>query len=132
MASLDGENWSYWNTTSHGQAKMMFLRNLDFDHVKFTDVKCRVVGVPHTSADFVRNAKYRKIPFAYCGMKVKVGDDNGFIVGHNSSANLDVLFVDGKYKGQTLNCHPYSQITYFNPDGSIAELDLSEIDLSDN
>jgi predicted short-subunit dehydrogenase-like oxidoreductase (DUF2520 family) len=38
---------------------------------------------------------------------VKVGESIGTIVGHNSSANFDVLFdYGGKYGGLTLSVHP--------------------------
>ena len=118
--SLDKEHWCYYNALSKGQAKMNYIRQFDFD-IKYTSVKCKLYGNghPYTSEDFVRMANYRQIPFAYCGMAVKVGDWNGFIAGHNCSSNLDVLFVDGKYKGFTLNCHPQSEITYFDKKGNV-------------
>ncbi len=52
-------------------------------------------------------------------MAVLVGDFMGVIVGHNSSANLDILAINGKYEGQVLNCHPHSEITYFDKKGHV-------------
>lgn len=116
--SLDGNNWWSVNSTSYGQAKMSFYRMLDMD-IKYPLIKCRCSGLPYTSEDFKRNAKYRRIEFAYCGMVVAVDGEKGLIVGHNSSANLDVLFTEGKHKGATLNCHPNWKMTYYNSKGEI-------------
>ena len=115
--SLDGKHWSSFNATSYGKAKAQFLCYLDGEW-EYTDIKCKVVGPVYTSDEFIRNAKYRNIEFAYCGMVVEVNGVKGVIVGHNSSANLDVLFIEGKHKGQTLNCHPNWKITYFHKNGS--------------
>lgn len=117
--SLDGQNWRDVNSTSPGKAKSAFYRMLDLEGVKYTWIRCRCIGRPHTSEDFVRNAKYRGIDFAYCGMVVDVDGDKGLIVGHNSSANLDILFTDGKHKGHTFNCHPNWKMTYYNSNGEI-------------
>lgn len=47
------------------------------------------------------------MPEVRCGQRVKCGESYGFIVGHNSSANFDVLFDDdSRYPGQRLNVHP--------------------------
>lgn len=118
ICSLDGIHWTPFNTYSPGNAKSTYLRSLDMD-IKYTSILCKVYGKPVTSEDFIKNAKYRGIEFAYCGMRVTVGEMNGFIVGHNSSANLDVLFIDGKYKNQTLNCHPNHNITYFDKNDNV-------------
>lgn len=78
-------------------------------------IQCRVrlsAEGARTSDAFRRNALYRGIPFAYCGMNVKVGGKPGVIVGHNSSANLDILFANG----QVMNCHPHSEVEYFTYD----------------
>lgn len=116
--SLNGNDWWSCNATSYGKAKAEFYRMLDME-IKYTWIKCRCTGLPYTSEDFIRNAKYRGIDFAYCGMVVAVDGAKGIITGHNSSANLDILFTDGKYKGQTLNCHPNYKMTYFDSKGEI-------------
>ena len=92
--SLDGIHWENINSFSRGMAKSEYYREYS-DFCKYTQVKCRVNGYPYTSEGFIRMANYRQIPFAYCGMAIKVGEWNGFIVGHNSSSNLDVIFIDG-------------------------------------
>lgn len=116
--SLDGQNWWSVNSTSYGKAKMAFLRMLDMD-IQYTMIKCKCVGNPYTSEDFKNNARYRGIDFAYCGMVVDVEGEKGLIVGHNSSANLDILFTEGRYSGQTLNCHPNWKMTYYNSKGEV-------------
>jgi len=116
--SLDRKHWTQLNATSPGDAKSQFLRYLDGGW-HYTMILCHVLGRPHTSEEFKRNAKYRGIDFAYCGMVIDVNGKKGVITGHNDSANLNVLFTEGKYKGQTLNCHPNWETTYFNSKGEI-------------
>ena len=97
------------NARTSGQAKMEYLRMLDrcFE-VDFTRLRVRKIGDPRTSEEFLRNAQYRGIPKLKCGDRVKVGDGVGVVVGHNSSANFDVLFdpESPKYPGLRLNVHP--------------------------
>lgn len=97
-----------YNRATSGQAKADHFRHVRdaWPDTKFTDIRVRKVGEPHSSERFIANAKYRGMPDVRCGQPVKVGDSHGTIVGHNSSANFDVLFHDGKYKGLTLNVHP--------------------------
>ena len=85
------------NARSAGKAKSQYLRK---------------VGAARTSESFMRNAAYRGMPYVECGNRVLVGNARGVIVGHNSSANFDVLFDDDspKYPGLTLNVHP-SEVT---------------------
>lgn len=118
--STDGEHWTSINALSSGMAKSRFLSHdlEDLDY-PYTAIKCRVNGLPYTDENYIRMAKYRNIEFSYCGMPVQVGDWNGVIVGHNSSSNLNILAVDGKYKNQILNCHPHSDVIYFNKKGEI-------------
>jgi hypothetical protein len=62
----------------------------------------------------------RGIEFARIGMQVEVDGDMGTIVGMNSSANLDVVFVNQlKYGKGKHNCHPTWEICYFGADGKI-------------
>lgn len=114
--SVDGEHWTTFNATSYGDAKMQYLQHLDDCYLA---VKCRCTGAIYTSDEFIRNAKYRNIDFAYCGMVVDVAGEKGLIVGYNSSANLDVLFTTGKNKGKVLNCHPNWKMTYYDSKGEI-------------
>lgn len=104
---FDGHETIY-NCTSRGQAKHMHYLNVSdpWPDVRYIDVRARKIGAPHTSADFVRNAAYRGMPYVQCGVSVKVGDQDGVIVGHNASANFDVLFHTGKHKGIVMNVHP--------------------------
>ena len=112
-------------TTVHaltpGQAKSEYFRNVAdvLPDLRFTDVRCRRLGGPIHSDNFLRTAKYRGVPFARIGMRVLVGGEQGVIVGHNSSANFDVLFARGtRYADQVLNCHPRSEVRYFAAAGN--------------
>jgi hypothetical protein len=98
-----------YNRAKAGQAKYdHYLQVHDaWESVKYTDIRVRKVGAPVSSEQFLENAKYRGLPDLRCGQRVKVGDSFGTVVGHNSSANFDVLFDEGgRYGGQTLNVHP--------------------------
>lgn len=119
--SLDGENW--WSTfaPSPGQAKQAYIRIMDgCADDAYLYILCRVSGA-QTSEAFKENARNRGIPFSYVGMNVKVQGDKGVIAGHNSSANLDIYFVEGKHRGKTLNCHPNWKIAYFSKEWKLVK-----------
>jgi hypothetical protein len=105
-----GTDWkSIINAHTRGQAKGQYFRSVnDCWDVPFTSIRCRKIGAPVTSEGFERNAIYRGWEGVKCGARVKCGDATGVLVGHNSSANFDVLFdLDSpKYAGQKLNVHP--------------------------
>jgi hypothetical protein len=96
------------NSTTAGKAKHEYFRDASdpWPDVRFIDIRVRKVGGPRTTEAFVRNAKYRGMPDVKCGQRVTVNGNFGWIVGHNSSANFDVLFDTGKWAGATLNVHP--------------------------
>lgn len=100
------------NASSAGKAKSEYHQLLldCYPEVPFTALRCRMVGAPKSSREFVRCAAYRGLPAVRCGQKVKVGAATGVIVGHNASANFDVLFDEAspKYAGLRLNVHPSS------------------------
>lgn len=103
-----------WKTTinarSRGKAKSQYYRDVSesWDRIKYQDIMCRKIGKPVTSERFIHNAKYRGMPDVRCGQPVKVLGNKGIIVGHNASANFNVLFDDDSphYAGLTLNVHP--------------------------
>lgn len=97
-----------YNSTSAGKAKLEHFYHVReaWPETKYTEIRARKVGAPHTSAEFIRNAQYRGMPDVRCGQRVRTNGSEGVIVGHNSSANFDVLFQTGKYAGNTLNVHP--------------------------
>lgn len=107
------------NRATAGQAKADYFRDVSEIGCRYTDIRVRRLGGPVTTADLVRTATYRGVPFVRAGMRVKVGDDFGRIVGHNDSANFNVLFETGKWAGQTLNCHPNWMMTYFDDEGTV-------------
>lgn len=104
------------NHRSAGKAKAAYLRDVRdcWPDVEFIDLYARKVGEPRTSDAFTRNAEYRGMPGLRCGQRVEVntpGQDRpatGAIVGHNGSANFDVLFDDDspRFAGMVLNVHP--------------------------
>ena len=100
------------NARTAGQAKNDYHRQVTdaWPDVPYTAMRCRKIGAPQTSEAFRRNAAYRGMPDVHCGQRVTVGEARGVIVGHNASANFDVLFdADSpKYAGMKLNVHPGS------------------------
>ena len=117
----DNEWWSEYVATSPSQAKYRHWQAMDFyDSFSecFACFEVRLVGGPlwPTTDAFRENARYRGIPFAYCGMRVEVAGKPGVIVGHNSSANLDVLFDGWDHPS---NCHPWWKVKYFDRAGGV-------------
>jgi hypothetical protein len=95
------------------------MLGLDSEWIRFIDIRVRVLGSPVTTDDIKSVAEHRGVPFATAGMRVLVGQSSGRIVGGNSSMNFDVLFDDGPYKGERLNCHPRWEMAYFDDDGNV-------------
>lgn len=101
------------NAASAGEAKAEYHRMVteSWPDIPFTALRVRKLGAPVTSERFIANAIYRGMPDLRCGQRVKVESGGvGTVVGHNSSANLDVRFDDDSpaYPSLTLNCHPDS------------------------
>lgn len=61
--------------------------------------------------NFKKMCQHRKIDFANQGMIVDVSRRKGWIVGSNSSMNLDVLFEGCTHVS---NCHPTWETTYYD------------------
>lgn len=109
-----GENWKrIINHVSAGKARYEYLLDLRdaWPDATFTDITVRKQGPAHTSDAFKRTAAYRGMPDLRCGQCVEVrspeGPALGVIVGHNGSANFDVLFdEDTWFKGGVGNVHP--------------------------
>jgi hypothetical protein len=108
--SVTGTNWTKLiNARSAGKAKADYWRDvLECWDVPFTAMRVRKIGRPESTEQFIRNAAYRGLPDVRCGDRVRVGTSLGTIVGHNSSANFDVLFDDDapRFAGLRLNVHP--------------------------
>jgi hypothetical protein len=103
-----------WQAVVHartaGQAKSEYWSRVrdSWPDIPYTTIRCRKLGAPRSSLDFIRCADGRGVVLR-CGDRVRVGPDTGVIVGHNSSANFDVLFDrDSRYPDQRLNVHPAS------------------------
>lgn len=109
---VSGTDWRMTvNARTRGQANRVYHNAVldPYPNMPFTALRCRKLGPPHTSEGFAVNAAYRGKPGVKCGDRVRVGTDLGTIVGHNPSANFDVLFdADSKYHGARLNVHPDS------------------------
>jgi hypothetical protein len=100
-----------WRTTVHattrGKAKMVYFLDVkdSWPDVKYTEIRCRVLGTPRNTPEFEHTKKYREVSFNI-GDRVSVGGSLGFIVDRNNSANFDIEFTAGRYEGCRLNCHP--------------------------
>lgn len=113
VVSVVGTDWTkIVNARTSGKAKYQYWLDVTdaWPDVPITAMRARKYnsGRPYTSPEFERNAKYRGLPDVKCGQRVRVGGSEGVIVGHNSSANFDVLFDDDapRYAGLRLNVHP--------------------------
>lgn len=109
--SVNGTDWTkIINHRSAGKAKYEYYLDVRevWPDVSITAMRARKIGKPRSSEGFQRNAKYRGMPDVKCGDRVRVGNSLGVIVGHNSSANFNVLFDDDapRYAGLKLNVHP--------------------------
>lgn len=102
--------WRYtiYNALTAGKARYQYFLDVrePWPDVKLIDLRARKIGPAHSSEGFIHNAIYRGMPDVRCGRRVRTNGCDGVIVGHNSSANFNVLFETGKYAGQTLNVHP--------------------------
>lgn len=108
------------NASSAGKARYRFWLDVSdaLPDVKLIDIVVRSFGAPVDPKGFKENAEYRQVPFVHTGMKVKVCGRYGRIVGHNSSANLDIEFDDGDVG----SCHPNTnEIQYFDDGGNLIE-----------
>jgi hypothetical protein len=97
---------------SAGAAKYRYWIDIRdaYPEYPFTSMRARAVGGYVEPDGFRRCVEYRQIQFAKVMMLVRLDDGReGRIIGHNSSANLDVIF-DG---GVVMNCHPACHISYF-------------------
>jgi hypothetical protein len=122
VVNVKGTEWEKEIThISAGKAKSRYLREVreSWDNVAFRDLTCRSLGAVNTPPEFLAMAEKRQIPFAHYGMKVRVGDDFGVIVGYTASANLEILFTSGKGKDHVLSCHPQFMIAYYDEQGNI-------------
>ena len=112
--NVRGKDWQ--RTINHltaGKARYEYLLDLRdaWPDATFADITVRKIGTAHTSAAFKRTATYRGMPALTCGQRVEVCSGSqralGVIVGHNDSANFDVLFDEDTYfKGGIGNVHP--------------------------
>lgn len=99
------------NAHNRGKAIAEYMSDVRdcWPDVKFTDFRARKLGAAHTSAAFERAAAYRGWHGVKCGQRVRLkdGGELGTIVGHNDSANFDVVFDEGTdLHGRVCNCHP--------------------------
>ena len=97
------------NHRTSGAARYDFLQDVRdcWPDAKYTDMRARKIGPPHTSAAFIRTARYRGMPDLRCGDSVTVNGEQGFVVGSNDSANFNVLFdQSSNWRGCILNVHP--------------------------
>ena len=107
-----------------GKAKYQFWTDIrePYPDIKYTDItgyRIKDASDDRIHREFARTATYRGVPFAKIGMTVEVDGVKGEITGKNSAANFDILFLEGDFKGQILNCHPNWRVRYFDENGSV-------------
>lgn len=105
---VKGTEWSrVVHHVSAAKAKYAYYRDVrePWPDLRFQDLTCRALGSPVQTEKFQHTANYSGVDFRI-GDEVEVCGESGVLVDSNSMANFDVLFLTGKYKGQTLNCHP--------------------------
>ncbi|ABS22847.1 MULTISPECIES: hypothetical protein [Bacillus cereus group] len=115
IAENEGQaRFKYWQTYKTKFTLMPMSTFMEF-------VKCENLGIFDITQlfskeeSFKKMQKFRKLHFAYMGMRVNVAGMWGTIVG-NWKTNLFVLF-DGEIEKH--NCHPYWEIAYFDEDGNV-------------
>lgn len=111
------ERWRTVLAMSPSKARYEYwLRLRDpWPEAKLIDIRSRVIALTAEDEDVDRIAKYRMVP-ARIAMRVELEGKVGYIVGANSSANLDVIFP-GHYGDHPVNCHPNWKMRYFNDKG---------------
>lgn len=112
--NVRGKDWQ--RTINHltaGKARYEYLLDLRdaWPDATFADITVRKLGPAHTSEAHKRTAAYRGRPELTCGRRVEVRSGGqsalGVIVGHNDSANFEVLFdADTYFNGGIGNVHP--------------------------
>jgi hypothetical protein len=107
------------HATTASKARYQCLLGLRDSYRKVTlaDIKVQSFGDPQTSDSFMRVAQKRGLPFARVGMRVECVGGVGWIVGHNSSCNFEVLMDTGPRKNRIVVVHPLSDVRYFGSDG---------------
>lgn len=113
------------NSYSRDKAKNIFYNMVRdvYDNVRFIDCRAKFIGPAHTSSAFLRNANYRGMPDIRCGNRVKTVNGMGYVVGHNSSANFNILFESGDLAGGTYNVHP-SEVLFYEHTPEISNADV--------
>jgi hypothetical protein len=122
-----GDGQVYYATTA-GKAKYLALLDWgdSYQDLSFADLVCRSEGVAtgETSDGMRSIARCYRLPELFRGMELLVGGERGQLVEANS-AHLKVFFLEGRYAGEVLSCHPRSEVRYFDRDGQ--ELMLEEV-----
>lgn len=103
--------WCIWTLAHIYESFADFLADIDSVH----KICARV---PMNTDMFELTKEIRDVPFACLGMKVMVGNRLGTIVGANDSANFDVQLENGIIA----NCHPRSNIKYFNRQNELIQI----------
>lgn len=106
--SASKARYIFWQ--QHGECLIEYSKCFKYIKTK----SCGSVRPEHFFGDlekFKRICKSRNIEFAYQGMIIDVDGKKGWIVGGNSSMNLNVLFEG---EGNISNCHPTWKTTYYD------------------
>lgn len=107
--NVKGKDWqSIVNSTTAGKAKSDYYSHLldAWPDVKWTQLTCRKIGAAQSSEQFLNTCRHRGVDLK-CGQEVFVGQNRGFVVGSDYSANFRVLFDEkSDYPNMELSVHP--------------------------
>jgi hypothetical protein len=96
---IDRPHWATTiNASSIGRAKSEYFRNLldAWPDYQYCELRAKKIGAPQTDDRFLSCARYRGVPELRCGMRIRTGNREGIVVGHDASANFIVEFNDGR------------------------------------
>ena len=112
-----------YNARSANEAKRLHFKSVTeiYPQIKYTDVRARKLGIPHTSEAFKHTAQHRGMPGLLCGDVVKVGLSKGVVVGHTASACFEVLFFEGAYKDIRMSVHPAELVVLDETQGPVLD-----------
>lgn len=96
-----------------------------YNTVKFTDIRVRSLRSVVVSAEVMRIAAYRDVPFVYNGMPCKLGGQLGRIVGAGGGGCWFQFLTDDRY-GSILWFHPQGDpVIWLKEDGYPLELPVA-------
>lgn len=106
----DGHPWATVYAFTRSKARYQYFLDISdcCPDLKIHQITVRAGAGWRDTEKFLRTATYRRRSDLHVGSRVRVGNNLGWVVDSNSSANFDVLFdEDSEYAGAKMNCHPH-------------------------